>query len=207
MSLLAVLDFLGVALFAATGALSASRKQLDLIGFLFLGTLTGIGGGTVRDLIIGVPVFWVERPAYLLVCVGTAVLVHFGAHLVEYRWRLLIWLDAAALAAYGVFGAAKGLATTGEPAVAIVMGMMTATLGGILRDMVAGEPSVLLRREIYVTAALFGAAAFVALDALGLPRPLPAALGFLAAFGLRAGAIGFGWALPPYRGRPGRDIR
>lgn len=205
MSLLGLLDLLGVALFAATGALSASRRQLDLMGFVFLGAVTGIGGGTVRDLILGVPVFWVERPAYLLVCVGAATAVHFGAHLVEYRYRLLLWLDAAGLAAYAVFGAAKGLAATGEPAVAVATGMLTATLGGILRDVLAGEPSVLLRREIYVTAAALGAFAFVAMEASGLPRPVAAGFGFAAAFALRAGALAFGWTLPPYRGRPGRD--
>ena len=142
------LDFLGVALFAATGALAASRKQLDIIGFLFLAGVTGTGGGTVRDLILGVPVFWVEREAYILVCAATAVGVYFAAHLIESRYRLLLWLDAVALAAYGVFGAYKGLMVTGSPTVAVVMGMVTGTLGGILRDVLAGEPSVLLRQDI-----------------------------------------------------------
>ena len=147
------LDFLGVALFAATGALAASRKQLDIIGFLFLAGITGTGGGTVRDLILGVPVFWVQQQAYILVCAATAVGVYFTAHLIESRYRLLLWLDAVALAAYGVFGAYKGLMVTGSPTVALVMGMITGTLGGILRDVLAGEPSVLLRQEVYVAAA------------------------------------------------------
>jgi len=198
------LDFLGVALFAATGALAASRKQLDIIGFLFLAGVTGTGGGTVRDLILGVPVFWVEREAYILVCAATAVGVYFAAHLIESRYRLLLWLDAVALAAYGVFGAYKGLMVTGSPTVAVVMGMVTGTLGGILRDVLAGEPSVLLRQEIYVAAAGAGAVAFVAVSWAGGPLGLAAAAGFVVALGVRSGALWFGWTLPAYRSRPGR---
>jgi len=87
MSAVAFLDYLGVALFAATGALAASRKQLDIIGFLFLGTVTGIGGGTARDLILGAPVFWVEQHAYVLICAVSAIGVYFSAHLLESRYR------------------------------------------------------------------------------------------------------------------------
>ena len=111
MSLLAFLDYAGVAVFAATGALSASRKQLDLVGFLFLAAATGIGGGTVRDLVLGnIPVFWVVNPTYILVCAAIGAVVFFTSHLVESRYRLLIWLDAVGLSAYCVMGAAKGMA-------------------------------------------------------------------------------------------------
>lgn len=206
--MLILLDHLGVALFAATGALAASRKQLDIVGFVFLAALTGVGGGTVRDLILDVPVFWVLQPAYLAVCAVVAVGVFFTAHLLESRYRWLLWLDAVALAAYGVFGAAKGLAVTGSPVVAVAMGMLTGCFGGILRDVVAGEPSVLMRHEeIYVTGALAGAVAFVSADALGLPLAVSAGLAAVLAFGVRAGALAFGWSLPAYRPRPGRDIR
>jgi uncharacterized membrane protein YeiH len=207
MQALILLDYLGVALFAATGALAASRKQLDIVGFAFLGTLTGVGGGTVRDLILDVPVFWVEQPLYVLICAGVTVLVFFSAHLLESRYRWLLWLDAVALAAYGVFGAAKGLAVTGSPLIAVAMGMLTGSFGGILRDVLAGEPSVLLRREIYVTAALVGGVAFVLADAGGLPLLAAALAGFALAFAVRAGALRFGWALPVYKPRPGRDVR
>jgi uncharacterized membrane protein YeiH len=199
------LDYAGVALFAATGALTASRKQLDIISFLFLGTVTGTGGGTVRDLILDVPVFWVEQPLYILICAVSAICVYFGAHLLESRYRFLLWLDALGLAAYGVYGAYKGLSVTGSPVIAVVMGTMTGTLGGILRDVLAGEPSVLMRKEIYLTAAMAGAAAFVLADVAGLPRFLSAAAGFVLAFGVRAGALLFGWSLPQYKSRPGRD--
>jgi uncharacterized membrane protein YeiH len=204
-NVMVVLDYTGIALFAATGALSASRKQLDIIGFLFLAAVTGIGGGTVRDLVLGVGVFWILEPVYILVCGATAVVIYFTAHLLESRYRWLLWFDTVALAAYCVFGAYKGLDITNSPAVAVVMGMLTGTLGGILRDVLANEPSVLLRKEIYVTAALLGAGAFVTADAAGLPQPVSAGLGFLVAVAIRGSALAFGWTLPTYRSRPGRD--
>ncbi len=199
-----LLDYAGVAVFAATGALAASRKQLDIIGFLFLASVTGIGGGTFRDLILNVPVFWVGNRNYVLVCAVVAVIVFFTAHLVESRYKLLLWLDAVGLAAYSVMGAAKGLAITGSPVIAVIMGMLTATFGGILRDLLAQEQSVLLRPEIYVTAAIAGAAVFTAGELLLLPREVSAVIAFAAALAIRGGALRFGWNFPSYKGRPGR---
>lgn len=200
-----ILDYAGVAVFAATGALAASRKQLDIIGFLFLASLTGIGGGTIRDLVLGVtPVFWVANSAYLAVCIVTATLLYFAAPLVEYRYRLLLWLDAIGLAAYCVMGAHRGLEVGASPLVAIVTGMMTATVGGVLRDVVSNEPSVLLRREIYITAALFGASGFVALRHFDIEPGLAALLAGSLALAVRGGALAFGWTMPGYRHRAGR---
>ena len=205
MSPLLLLDYAGVAVFAATGALAASRKQLDIIGFLFLASVTGIGGGTFRDLILGAtPVFWAREPGYILVCATVAVLVYFTAHLFESRWKLLLWLDAVGMSAYSVLGAHKGLEATGSPTVAVVMGMLTATFGGILRDLLAGEPSVLLKPEIYVTAALAGATVFTVADLCGLPDAAAALLAFAVAFAIRGGALKFGWSFPTYKSRPGR---
>lgn len=206
MTTLALLDWAGIALFAATGALTASRKQLDIIGFLFLATITGIGGGTVRDLILGTDVFWVTDSTYILICAASAICVYFTAHMFESRYRLLLWLDALGLAAYGVYGAYKGLLLTGSPVIAVVMGMLTGTLGGILRDVVAGEPSALMRRDIYITAALIGAVGYVVAAGLNLPAPWPSVIGFVLAFGLRSGALAFGWTLPPYKSRPGEPV-
>lgn len=205
MTLPEFLDYAGVAVFAATGALAASRKQLDLIGFLFLAAVTGIGGGTLRDIILGtLPVFWVMKPTYILVCVAMGVLVFFTAHLFESRYRLLVWLDAIGLAAYCVMGAAKGLAASGSPTVAIVTGTMTAAFGGILRDILANEPSVLLRPEIYVTAALSGAALFTMAVEFGAPLWVASLAGSVLAFLVRGGALAFGWTFTPYKPRPGR---
>ncbi len=204
MPLVTLLDYAGVAVFAATGALAASRKQLDIIGFLFLAAATGIGGGTLRDLILGVPVFWVANRTYVLICAAVAVVVFFGAYRVESRYRLLLWLDAIGIAAFSVMGAAKGLTVTDSATIAIVMGVLTATFGGILRDLLAGEPSVLLRPEIYVTAALAGSALYTLGAIAALPAPASALAGFAAAFVVRGGALRFGWSFPAYRSRPGR---
>ncbi|MGR6432525.1 trimeric intracellular cation channel family protein [Rhizobium sp. PAMB 3174] len=205
MPLLQIFDYAGVAVFAATGALAASRKQLDIVGFLFLACVTGIGGGTLRDIILGSrPIFWVENPSYILVCVAVALLIYFTAHLVESRYRWLVWLDAIGLAAYCVMGAAKGLAATGSPVIAIVTGIMTAAVGGIIRDVLAGEPSILLRPEIYITAAMAGSMAFTIADLAGLGIAVAALVGFVAAFAVRGGALAFGWTIPPYKARAGR---
>ncbi len=206
MSLSLFFDYLGVALFAATGALSASRKELDIVGFLFLATVTGIGGGTARDLILGVPVFWVEQHGIIIVCAASGIITFFTAHLLESRYRLLLWLDALALAAYSVFGAHKGFEITGSPIVAVVMGMVTSAFGGILRDVIAGEPSVLMRKEIYITAAICGAVAYVLGRAAGLEPAFAAGVGFVIAFSIRSGALVFGWTLPAYKPRPGRSF-
>ena len=111
MTILPLLDYAGVAVFAATGALAASRRRMDLIGFIFLAIVTGVGGGTLRDLILGqTPVFWVRQPDYLFVATVTAIIVYFTAHLVWSRYIWLLWLDAIGPSAYCVIGAAKGLA-------------------------------------------------------------------------------------------------
>ncbi|PTM97382.1 trimeric intracellular cation channel family protein [Mycoplana dimorpha] len=205
MTILGLLDYAGVAVFAATGALSASRKQLDVISFLFLAAVTGIGGGTFRDVILNSgPVFWVVKPTCLVVCICVGLLFFFTAHLFESRYRLLLWFDAMGMSAYSVMGAAKGLAATGSPTVAVTTGVMTATVGGILRDLLAGEPSVLLRPEIYVTAALAGAGAFTTATIVGVPLQFASAVGVLPALVVRGGALRYGWRIPAYKGRPGR---
>jgi len=194
---LQTLDYLGVAVFAITGALAAARSRHDVITFAAFAILTGIGGGTLRDLLIGVPVFWVHRSGYIYVCLAAAGAVWL---LGEQRWRssALAWFDAVGLAAYAVLGAAKALGVAVSPPVAVVMGTLTATFGGIMRDLIAGQPSVLLKREIYITAAVLAATVFVAATTLGLEANIAAVVGFVAGFGLRAGAIAFGWTLPGF---------
>ncbi len=198
------LNYAGVFVFAATGALAASRRQLDIIGFIFLANITAIGGGTMRDLVLASPVFWVVQPLYLFVGTLAAIAVYFTAHKVESRYRTLLWLDAIGMAAYTVMGAAKGLALGFGPSFAIVTGIFTATFGGILRDMVVGEPSVLMRRKIYVTAAVAGACLYVVLEYLGINPVISAGAAAFAAFFVRGGALYFGWTLPVYKSKPGR---
>ena len=156
-SIVQYLDWFGICVFALTGALVASRKQMDIVGFALLGAVTGIGGGTIRDVMLGsLPVFWVQKPAYLLTCVAVAGAAFFVAHHVKSRQRVLLWCDAVGLALFSVTGTdiAQGLGA--GTAVAIAMGVATATFGGIIRDMLGGDVPIILRREIYVTAALLG---------------------------------------------------
>ena len=194
---LVALDYLGVAVFAVTGALAAARSRHDVITFAAFAIVTGIGGGTLRDLLIGVPVFWVHASGYIYICLAAAVAVWI---LGERPWRprALLWFDAVGLASYAVLGAAKALVAGVAPPVAVVMGALTATFGGIMRDLLAGQPSVLLRREIYVTAAVLAAGAFVAASSLGLDARLAAIVAVAAGFALRGGAIAFGWTLPGF---------
>ncbi|MEW5965149.1 MAG: trimeric intracellular cation channel family protein [Pseudomonadota bacterium] len=207
-SLLAVLDALAVAVFAVTGALVASRKQMDIFGFALLGTVTGVGGGTVRDVLIGkLPVFWVEKPTYVAICIVASALVFFTAHIPESRYRVLLWLDAVGLSLVCVAGAARGLEAGAGAFIAVVMGVITAAFGGIIRDVLGGESPVILRREIYVIPALLGATVYVAAPTGGVAGLPAMAAGFLACFLVRGLALYYGWSLPPYRGRPGRPAR
>ncbi len=199
---ISALDWIGIAVFAITGALVASRKQMDIVGFAFLGTVTGIGGGTLRDLVLGqTPVFWVKEPLYLVVCIGCSMLVFFAAHVPRSRLVLLIWLDALGMALFCVLGAEKALAH--GPVVAATMGVVTATMGGMIRDILGGESPVILRREIYATAALVGAVTYLA-ALLVLPREPALLTGFSAAFALRGLALSRGWSLPTYKPREAR---
>lgn len=207
MSLVQFLDFASVFVFALTGALVASRAQLDIVGFVFMASLTATGGGTLRDVILDRdPVFWVGEPSYLGVACAAAVLIFFTAHLAESRYRWLLWLDAAALSVAVPAGVGVALAEAQPAPIVLLMGVMTGTFGGLLRDIVANEvPLVLKQGELYASAAFAGSgAALIALSVgAGNPAALVAAAG--ATFALRAGSLVFGWKLPVYRARPPRN--
>ena len=196
----ATLDLLGIAVFSASGALAAAQKRQTLVTFTFFAVVTGVGGGTVRDLLIGAPVFWVQDQRVPFVCLSMALLVWFTPRRI-WREKALDWFDAIGLAAYAVFGAAKSLAFGIQPLPAVMMGVITACVGGIIRDVLAGEPSILLRPEIYVTAALAAALLYVALIAFGITAEVAAWIAAAAGFGVRAGAMLFGWNLPGYARR------
>lgn len=192
-------DVLAAVVFAVSGALVASRKNLDVMGFMWFAVITGVGGGTVRDLILSVPVFWVQNPVHVSACLATAVVMHLVAPLVESRFRALLWCDAFGLALVTVAGTAKA-SDVGAPAlVAIAMGAVTGCVGGIIRDTLGHVPSVLLGHEIYVTASVLGACTYVGLSGAGVER-LPAMIaGFAVTFGVRSLAITLGWSLPAFR--------
>ncbi|MEL7346046.1 MAG: trimeric intracellular cation channel family protein [Pseudomonadota bacterium] len=201
------LDAASVFVFALTGALAASRAQLDIVGFFFFAGLTAVGGGTVRDLLLDRnPVFWMDAPWLLGAAAIAAMLVFFTAHLVESRLNWLTWLDAAALAIAVPAGFAAARALDQSVPVILVMSVITGTLGGLMRDVVANEVPMILRQgELYATAALLGAAAGLAATALGLPASIATIVVGVTTFALRGGSLAFGWHLPVYRTRPPKD--
>ncbi|MBU3077147.1 trimeric intracellular cation channel family protein [Sphingomonas quercus] len=192
-------DLAGIAVFAASGALQAARREQTLVTFAFFAAITGTGGGTTRDLLIGAPIFWIHDNRALGVCLIMALVVWVTPRH-WWRDRTLDWLDALGLAAYSVYGASKALAYGVPPLPAAVMGVVTACMGGVFRDVLAGEPSIILRPEIYVTAAAVSAGLFVLLGLIGLPFAPAAGIAAVAGFTLRALAIKRGLALPAYRG-------
>jgi uncharacterized membrane protein YeiH len=202
---IAILDWLGIIAFTITGALVASRKQMDVVGFALLGTVTGIGGGTIRDILLDIhPLLWVEQPAYLIVSIVTSLVVFFTAHLVYSRMRMLLWADAIGLALFAAVGSERALASGAPPLVAILMGIITACFGGIIRDLLSQERSIVFSREIYVTAALAAASIFVGLQSLSIAREIAVVASVSIGVILRGGALVWGWSLPRYRSRPPR---
>ena len=196
--MLAWLDLFGIAVFAASGALAAAKLRQTLVTFSFFALITGVGGGTVRDLLIGAPVFWVQDWRFAATCLVTAGSVWVTP---KNFWnaRALDWFDAVGIAIYAVFGTWKSL-TLGVPLLpAMMMGVITACVGGIIRDVLAGEPSILLKPEIYVTAAALASGLFGLLLWLGLPVLPAAVISAAAGFALRAMAILKGWAIPAYK--------
>ncbi|WBH17644.1 trimeric intracellular cation channel family protein [Sphingomonas radiodurans] len=194
------LDLAGLAVFAASGALAAARRGQTMVTLVFFALVTGVGGGTVRDLLIGAPVFWIVDSRAASVCLVVALVIWVTP---ERWWRgaALDWFDAVGLAAYAVYGAAKALGHGVPPVPAFVMGVLSACVGGIIRDVLAGEPSILMRPELYVTAAALAAALYVGLSLLGLPSAVAGAVAAAAGFALRAAALRWQLRLPAYRGR------
>jgi uncharacterized membrane protein YeiH len=199
------MDIMGVIVFAASGALVASRKAMDIVGFGLMASLTGVGGGTLRDLLLDRPVFWISDPLPVWICLGIATLIFFSAHIIQRRYVVLLWADAIGIALYGVMGAELARQSGVGPLVAIVMGMMTASFGGLIRDVICNETPLILGKEVYATAAALAAAVHIGLSTFGVPFEISVFSGIGAGFLLRAAGIAKGLALPTYKARPGRD--
>ena len=192
-------DILAAIVFAVSGSLVASRKGMDVMGFMWFAVITGVGGGTVRDLILNVPVFWVQNPAHVSACLVTAVVMHFVAPRVESRYRTHLWFDAFGLALVTVAGTVKAMDVGAPALVAVAMGAVTGTVGGIIRDTLGHVPSVLLSHEIYITASVLGACTYVGLNGVGVDRLAAMIAGFVVTFTIRGLAIRFGWSMPIFR--------
>ena len=191
------LDILGLTIFALTGALVAAKLRQTFVTLAFFALVTGVGGGTVRDLLIGAPVFWMTDPWVAPICLATALIAWFTPT----RWwegKLLDYADGAGLTAYSVLGSATAHSYGVPPVPAALMGIITGCVGGIIRDVVAGRPSIIMRPELYVTAAAVTAALTVGGMAMGLDNPLVWGAAWAVGFALRSAAIRWQIALPSY---------
>jgi uncharacterized membrane protein YeiH len=196
--LLPSLNMAGTAVFATSGALAAARARQTPLTFAFFAVVTGIGGSTLSEILMGVPVAWVHDPTNIDVCLTVALLTWITP-LAWWPNRAIDWFDAVGIAAYSVVGAAKALTYGIPPLSAAMMGVFTACFGGVFRDVLAGQPSIILRPELYVTAAALAAGMFVVLTSSGMEPAGAAAVGFAMGFGLRALAIVKRLSLPSYR--------
>ena len=203
-SFLSVAALIGTAVFAVSGALMGLRRQMDIVGVSFVATVTGVGGGTIRDLLLGAtPVAWVREPTDILLCVACAVAVSaFNRQLTGSRAEALVYADAAGLALFCVLGADKALAFGAHPFVAVLFGAMSASFGGVIRDVMCGERPVLFSDELYITPALVGAGVYVVLPDAAGPEVRVAA-GAAAALVLRVLALRLSLSIPfPRRRAP-----
>lgn len=202
--LIYILDLAGVAVFAASGALAAGRKRLDLLGVLVLALVTAVGGGTIRDLLLDRhPLFWLDDPTYLIVIVAAALLtVAVARARLAQRGALLTALlvaDALGLALFSVAGAQiaerAGLAT----ASVVLLGTVTGAAGGAIRDVLSAEVPLILRRgNLYASAAIAGTATYRVLEATGVHRDAAAIAGMLIVAALRLAAIAWRLQLPEF---------
>jgi uncharacterized membrane protein YeiH len=179
-------EMLGTAVFAVTGVLSVIRRDLDVFGALVLGIVTALGGGTVRDLIVRAPIFWIEDFNYVWAALAGALAAFVFGHRLARTSRVLLYLDGLGAALFAISAANKVLLLNLSGPVAIVMGVLTGIGGGLVRDVLAGRPTLLMSREIYATPILLGCTVFVGLRGI---VPHAAAIGIAVVFGLRGLAI------------------
>lgn len=187
------MNYLGDVVFAISGALTAGRNKMDIVGYVMIGTMTGIGGGTLRDLLLGRKVWWTSNPQELLLCVLASLVAFFFIRNVNQDHKSIVWLDAVGLGAFAVVGCHIALTTGASFVVAVFMGMLTATGGGVLRDVLTNtKPMILSAGQLYATAALGGAMVYALTIDLGASAVVAQVLGFLTVLMLRAASILFG---------------
>lgn len=197
MSLLIWLDFIGTMVFAMSGVLTAAEKRLDLFGAMIIGVVTAVGGGTTRDLLLGItPVTWLSTPWYLFVILaGVFIAVIFRNTLASLRRTLFIF-DTIGIGVFTVIGLEKALNLGVHPAVAVVMGMTTAVIGGVIRDTLTNDVPLIFHREIYATACILGAMFYLLLVWLGVDSSLNQLLTVAVIITIRLLSIYFNWSIP-----------
>ena len=194
-ALLSLMDQIGIFVFALSGAVMAVRKAMDIFGIVFLACLPAIGGGTIRDVLLDQPIFWFSDTTSLLLILAAAICVFFFHARIE-NFRPLRWADAVGMSLFAVTGAAKALSLGLHPAVVVIMGVITACAGGLLRDIVANEEPLLLKTDIYATAAMVGAGVYVGANSLGISANPAFLIAMGCAFCLRSATLIFNLSLP-----------
>jgi uncharacterized membrane protein YeiH len=206
-SILAIMYF-GDVVFAVSGALTAARYRMDVLGFVLIGTITGIGGGTTRDLLLGRTVWWTQQPLELILCITASLVTFFfiSDKIITSditRRKGMIWSDTLGLSVFGPVGCYIALQFGAPFFIAVFMGMVTSTGGGLIRDIITNTQPMIMSGQVYATAALLGSLSYASLRHFGVPE-IPAELvSCLAAFSLRASAIIFDIRMGP----PGEFIR
>ena len=200
-NLFTTLDLFGVAIFAIAGAIQAGRRDMDIFGMSVVAVVTAVGGGTLRDLLLGAtPVFWVREPLAIWVAMGGAILTFVYARMSRLPPKSLRLADALGLAVFTILGTQKALLWGAHPFVAVLMGVMSGVAGGIVRDLLCAEVPFIFRREIYATAALLGAIVYVVGNAVAGPG-WGVSISLLTTLSLRLTAIYRDWSLPAPRNR------
>lgn len=202
LAVFAALNIFGLFVFAVSGALTALRNDMDLFGVAMIAFVTGVGGGTIRDVLLGsFPVWWIADPSAIFVCLAGAVAASVAQPIIASRLKALIWADAMGLAVFAILGAQAALAADAPVIIAIFMGAVTATFGGVVRDVLLNEAPLILKQDIYATAALIGAGVYVGLIEIGLSSGFAAVIAAIATFLIRGAAILFNIPSPKI-GRP-----
>ncbi len=196
MLLLHLMDLFGTAVFAVSGALRAQQEEMDLFGVLVIAAVTAIGGGTIRDVLLGHPVFWIADNTYIFVIIAATLLTVGWTLFFRVPDKSLLVADAFGLAVFAVLGTQAALRADALPIVAVLMGAITGVAGGVLRDLLSSRTPVILRREIYATAAIAGAVAYILLDDWVASAPLDISVAILVGLALRLAAVRYGLQLP-----------
>ncbi|WP_306249626.1 trimeric intracellular cation channel family protein [Parvularcula sp. IMCC14364] len=199
------LNIFGLFVFAISGALTALRNDMDFFGVALIAFVTGVGGGTIRDVMLGAfPVWWIRDPSAVFICLAGAIVATLAQPLLSNRLKALIWADALGMAVFAILGAQAALALQAPVVIAVFMGAITATFGGVVRDVLLNEPPLILKQDIYATAALLGAGIYMLLLYTGLDEGIAAPVSVLLTFAARAAAIVFDIPSPKF-GRARRN--
>ena len=196
--MLYVVDLFSIAVFAVSGALMAGRKRMDVFGVMVLAIVTAVGGGSLRDVLLGMRPVWIADPKYIIVCIGASVVTIAGAPMYHLGQRALLIADAFGLAVATVLGVQKALGAQASPLIAVIMGIMTGVAGGMIRDVLCDEIPLVLRKEIYATASLLSGVVFLLLSGLAVGPDAAVCGGIIAGLTLRLAAIRWHLSLPVF---------